>query len=122
MIGGEHAQSGPCCGAEAVRGGAGRAERAVARRGVSSALKGYDPPGLPTCPAVLRVSASDEIVHGIPGSRALAESGVVSLDCGAELGGSLAVHGEHGILLTDHGPGMVIPVRGSDGSIGEIEE
>jgi methionine aminopeptidase len=119
MVGGEHVQSGPRCGAEAARGGL---ERAVTRRGVSSALKGYDPPGLLTCPAVLRVSASDEIVHGIPGSQTLVEVDVVSLDCGAEFGGCLAVHGEHGILLTDHEPGTVIPVRGSDGSVGEIEE
>ena len=122
MIHGERAQSGLRLGAEAARGGLGHAERAVVRRGVRSPLRGYDPPVLPTCPAVLRVSAGGAIVHGIPGSRALAEDDVESLDFGVEFGGSLAVHGEHGVLLTDHGPETLTPVRGLEESAGEIEK
>ena len=122
MIDGERVQSGLCPGAEAVRGGLGGAERAVVRKGVRSPLKGYDPPVLPTCPAVLRVSAGGAVVHGIPGSRALAEDDVVSLDFGVEFSGCLAVHGEHGMLLTDHRPETLTPVRGLGESAGEIEK
>ena len=115
-------QSGLRLGAEAARGGLGHAERTVVRRGVRSPLRGYDPPVLPTCPAVLRVSAGGAIVHGIPGSRTLAEDDVESLDFGVEFGGCLAVHGEHGVLLTDCGPETLTPVRGLEESAGEIEE
>ena len=98
------------------------AERAVIRWGVHSPRRGYDPAVLPTCPAVLRVSAGGAIVHGVPGSRALAEDGVVSLDFGVEFGACLAGHGEHGVLLTDHGPETLTPVRGFEESVGEIEK
>jgi hypothetical protein len=122
MIDGERVQSGLCPGAEVVRGGRGGAERAVVRKGVPSPLKGYDPAVLPTCPAVLRVSAGGAVVRGIPGFRALAEDEVVGLDFGVEFGGCLAVHGEHGMLLTDHGPEILTPARGLGESAGEIEK
>jgi len=38
-------------------------------------------------PAVLCVSVNDEIVHGIPGPREIAEGDVVSVDCGAIVDG-----------------------------------
>lgn len=38
-------------------------------------------------PAVTCISVNDEIVHGIPGSRVLAEGDLVSIDCGAILSG-----------------------------------
>ena len=41
-------------------------------------------------PAVLCISVNDEVVHGIPGPRALADGDVVSVDCGA------IVEGWHG--------------------------
>ena len=109
-------------GAEAVRGGLGRAGWAVVPRGVRSPLKGYDPPLLPTCPAVLRVSTGGAVVYGFPGSRSLAEDDGASLDFGVEFGGCLAVHGEHGMLLTDHGPETLTSVRGLGRSAGEIEK
>jgi hypothetical protein len=71
---------------------------------------------------VLRVSAGGAIVHGVPGSRALGEDDVVSLDFAVEFGGSLAVHGEYGVLLTDCGPETLTRVRGLEESAGEIEK
>ena len=38
-------------------------------------------------PATLCVSVNDEIVHGIPGDRVLADGDVVSIDCGAIVAG-----------------------------------
>lgn len=38
-------------------------------------------------PATLCISVNDEVVHGIPGDRELAEGDVVSLDCGAVVDG-----------------------------------
>jgi methionyl aminopeptidase len=63
------------------------AEKQIAARGVVSSFKGYDPHGLPAYPAVLCVSVNDEIVHGIPGSRAIVEGDIVSLDFGVSLEG-----------------------------------
>jgi methionyl aminopeptidase len=39
--------------------------------------------GHPPYPATLCISVNDEVVHGIPGSRALVAGDVVSVDCGA---------------------------------------
>ena len=43
--------------------------------------------GLYGFPANICVSVNCEVVHGIPGSRKLAEGDIVSVDCGAEIGG-----------------------------------
>ena len=43
--------------------------------------------GHPPFPAVTCISVNEEIVHGIPGQRVLAEGDVVSVDCGAILAG-----------------------------------
>jgi len=50
------------------------AESAIEERGLTSSFKGYDPRGLPKYPAVICASVNDEIVHGIPGNRVLAEA------------------------------------------------
>ena len=50
-------------------------------------------------PATLCVSVNDEIVHGIPGGRVLAQGDVVSVDCGA------IIEGWHG----DSAMSLVIP-------------
>ena len=63
------------------------AEKAIAERGVESSFKGYDPHGLPKYPAVLCVSVNDEIVHGIPGGREIAEGDLVSIDFGVSVDG-----------------------------------
>lgn len=54
--------------------------------GVPSFL-GY---GVPPFPASICASVNDEVVHGIPGDRVLAEGDVISIDCGA------IVEGWHG--------------------------
>ena len=54
------------------------AARELARRGATPSFKGYR-----GFPANLCVSVNDEIVHGIPGERVLAEGDIVSLDLGA---------------------------------------
>ncbi|MFC1939050.1 type I methionyl aminopeptidase [Chloroflexota bacterium] len=52
--------------------------RELARLGAKPSFKGYR-----GFPANLCVSVNDEIVHGIPGERVLAEGDIVSLDLGA---------------------------------------
>ncbi len=56
------------------------AERHILRRGGYPAFKGVR--GIVPYPATLCVSINDEIVHGIPGPRKLADGDIVSLDCG----------------------------------------
>jgi methionyl aminopeptidase len=43
--------------------------------------------GLYGFPATVCISVNDEVVHGIPGNRALRAGDIVSLDCGAIVGG-----------------------------------
>ena len=47
-------------------------------------------------PATICVSVNDEVVHGIPGGRVLAEGDVVSIDCGAIVKGW---HGDAAVSL-----------------------
>jgi methionyl aminopeptidase len=63
---------------------------------VRSSFKGYDPHGLPKYPAVLCVSVNDEIVHGIPGPRVLADGDIVSLDFGVSVDG---YHGDSAVTV-----------------------
>jgi methionyl aminopeptidase len=72
------------------------AEKAIAERGVESSFKGYDPHGLPKYPAVLCVSVNDEIVHGIPADRELADEDIVSLDFGVSVDG---FHGDSAVTV-----------------------
>ena len=56
----------------------------LARRGALSNFKGYRPArDVPPFPGVICASVNDEIVHGIPGGRALREGDLVTLDFGA---------------------------------------
>ena len=69
-----------------------RAAAAVIReRGASPSFLGYH-----GYPATVCVSINDEVVHGIPGDRALADGDIVSIDCGAILKGW---HGASAISL-----------------------
>jgi methionyl aminopeptidase len=52
------------------------------RRGATSNFLGYH-----GFPAVICASVNDEVIHGIPGPRELAEGDVVSIDCGAVVDG-----------------------------------
>ncbi len=57
---------------------------------VASFLDHGQLPGQPGFPAVTCISVNEEIVHGIPGDRVLADGDLVSVDCGA------IVEGWHG--------------------------
>jgi methionyl aminopeptidase len=72
------------------------ARKAIRKRGVESSFLGYGPHGLPPYPGVLCVSVNEEVVHGIPGPRELAEGDVVSLDFGASCEG---YHGDSAVTL-----------------------
>ncbi|MFE6334426.1 type I methionyl aminopeptidase [Streptomyces sp. NPDC057798] len=63
--------------------------RAVLREaGASSPFLGYRPSFAPTpFPAVICASVNDAIVHGIPTAYRLRDGDLVSIDCGAKLGG-----------------------------------
>jgi methionyl aminopeptidase len=63
-----------------------------AHGGVPSFL-GY---GHPPFPGTICASVNDEVVHGIPGSRVLAEGDVISIDCGAIVDGW---HGDSAITV-----------------------
>ena len=67
-------------------------EHIRARGGVPSFL-GY---GHPPFPGTICASVNDEVVHGIPGSRVLAEGDVISIDCGAIVDGW---HGDAAITV-----------------------
>lgn len=56
--------------------------------GAASPFLGYRPKFAPVpFPAVVCVSVNDAIVHGIPGAYRLRDGDLVSVDCGARLGG-----------------------------------
>jgi methionyl aminopeptidase len=74
-----------------------RAARAEIRaRGLTSSFLGYAPGQAPPFPAVLCASLNEEIVHGIPGQRRLAEGDIVKLDFGAICDG---FHGDAALSL-----------------------
>ena len=58
------------------------AERLVRAGGAEPAFKGYR-----GYPATLCASVNEQVVHGIPGKRALVEGDIVSLDMGVKLNG-----------------------------------
>ena len=63
----------------------------IADAGATSNFYGYH-----GFPATACVSVNEEVVHGIPGDRVLAEGDVVSVDCGAIIGGW---HGDSAITF-----------------------
>lgn len=63
------------------------AEQNIRDHGGVPSFKGY---GYPPFPGSICASVNDEVVHGIPGGRTLAEGDVISIDCGA------IVEGWHG--------------------------
>jgi methionyl aminopeptidase len=66
------------------------ASRIISESGGTSPFLGYAPTGHPPYPAYTCISLNDEIVHGIPGRRALKEGDIVTIDCGVELNGFIA--------------------------------
>jgi methionyl aminopeptidase len=67
------------------------AARVIAEHGATSNFLGYN-----GFPATTCVSVNDEVVHGIPGDRVLADGDVVSIDCGAIVDGW---HGDSAITV-----------------------
>jgi methionyl aminopeptidase len=64
------------------------AESTIRGAGAIPSFKGYQPhPSVPPFPGSICASVNDEIVHGIPGPRALRDGDVISIDCGAILEG-----------------------------------
>ena len=64
------------------------AETTIRGAGAIPSFKGYQPhPSIPPFPGSICASVNDEIVHGIPGPRALRDGDVISIDCGAILEG-----------------------------------
>jgi len=87
------------------------AERELEKLGARSSFKGYQ-----GFPATLCISVNDEVVHGIPGERVLAEGDIVSLDFGAIFNGfqgdaalTVGVGGE----IAPQAKGLVEATRGA---------
>lgn len=73
------------------------AAEVIARAGAVPSFLGYGAvDGRGGFPAVTCISVNDEIVHGIPGPRVLAEGDLVSIDCGAVLAGW---HGDSAVTV-----------------------
>jgi methionyl aminopeptidase len=67
------------------------AREVLAAAGATSPFLGYQPGFAPLpFPAVLCTSVNDEALHGIPGRYRLAQGDLLSVDCGAVLGGWVA--------------------------------
>ncbi|KQT93752.1 methionine aminopeptidase [Marmoricola sp. Leaf446] len=69
------------------------AEQHIRDGGGTPSFLGY---GAPPFPASICASVNDQVVHGIPGSRVLAEGDVISIDCGAIVDGW---HGDAAITV-----------------------
>lgn len=61
----------------------------IARAGGKPAFFGYGPRESPF-PGAICISINDEVIHGIPSKRKIAEGDLVSLDCGIDLGGFIS--------------------------------
>jgi len=72
------------------------ARQEISRRGIESSFIGYGPGGLPPYPASVCVSVNEEIVHGIPGARRLADGDILSLDFGIMCDG---FHGDSAVTI-----------------------
>lgn len=64
------------------------ATKVIEAAGATPAFLGYHPSWAPTpYPGVICASLNDAVVHGIPGRARLGDGDLVSIDCGAFLGG-----------------------------------
>lgn len=73
-----------------------KAEDLIRQRGGIPSFKGYPPSSPHPFPASICTSVNEELVHGIPGPRALKEGDIISIDVGAIYDG---YHGDAGITL-----------------------
>src|SRR6188508_3176021 len=69
------------------------AEDNIRSHGGIPSFKGY---GHPPFPGSICASVDDEVVHGIPGERVLADGDLISIDCGAIVDGW---HGDAAITV-----------------------
>ncbi|GAA4348499.1 type I methionyl aminopeptidase [Angustibacter luteus] len=69
------------------------AERTIREAGATPSFLGY---GHPPFSGTVCISVNDEIVHGVPGQRRLADGDLVSIDCGAIVDGW---HGDSAITV-----------------------
>ena len=67
-------------------------------RGLTSPCLGYAPAKHPPFPAWTCISVNEEIVHAVPGRRALKEGDLVTIDVCAEHGGWVAMVEERGLV------------------------
>ncbi len=77
------------------------ARECLREAGATSNFLGYEPGyGIPPYPAVVCLSVNEEVVHGIPGDRVLAEGDLLSIDFGAIANG---YHGDaaRSVLIGD---------------------
>ena len=58
------------------------AKEEIAKRDAEPTFFGYGPGGRPAYPGAICYSINEELVHGIPGERALEEGDIVSIDLG----------------------------------------
>jgi len=65
------------------------ARRWISQNGGRPAFLGYGPRDNPF-PGALCISINDEVIHGIPSGRKIADGDLVSLDCGIDLGGFIS--------------------------------
>ena len=63
------------------------AEEFIRMRGAEPAFKGYGTDKQNLFPASICASVDDEVVHGIPGTRTLAEGEIISIDVGVRKNG-----------------------------------
>jgi methionyl aminopeptidase len=81
------------------------AEEHIRASGAVPSFKGYQ-----GFPATICTSVNDEIVHGIPGDKSLADGDVISIDCGA------IVEGWHGDAA------VTVPVGSIDDEVAKLLE
>lgn len=72
------------------------AEREIRARSLESSFLGYAPGSAPPYPAVVCTSINEEIVHGIPGDRAVEEGDLLKIDFGAIYEG---FHGDSAVTV-----------------------
>ncbi len=89
------------------------AEQHIRSQGGVPSFLGY---GYPPFPATICASVDDEVVHGIPGPRVLADGDVISIDCGAIVDGW---HGDAAITVPvgEVSPEVTELMRVTEGSL-----
>ncbi|MBO9522955.1 MAG: type I methionyl aminopeptidase [Nocardioidaceae bacterium] len=89
------------------------AEQSIRDGGGIPSFLGY---GHPPFPATICASVNDEVVHGIPGERVLAEGDLISIDCGAIVDGW---HGDAAITVPvgEVGEDLVALMRVTEGAM-----